>query len=400
MADKKVSPKKIELRGDGQVVPIKFGAFGETGSGKSFTAAMFAVGLSVELHGGAPVYAYDTEPGWQFYKRIFATEGVQLIQKPGDSFDGLVQARIDADKEGACVFVGDSYTHVWQELMKTYTSRAGFVEFQDWNLLKPRWRSWIKEFMNTKMHCMALGRLGWSYIPEEDERKPGKVKMVKSDSKFNAGGGESFGYEPHLLIELEIGREDTDTGRGGQLVHIASVLKDRSQMLNGDQITFHELRGYKKGDYAQVWNAFFPHTQEMQNIENHVLIPATSSAKPQSDSHYAQSQKEKTIALEEIKESLEVIAGGKTDAAKSMKRKISECLFDCRAWAAVEAKSLMELQRGLLILQKLEEWLKENQVSTEKEMLELLAKAAQSVHEEAFAEKQKDEMPSGEPVPF
>lgn len=399
---KRPIPKKLQMRADGKVVPIKFGDFGETGSGKSYTAACLAAGLSVEMHNCAPAYVYDTEPGWQFLKKIFDVEGIKLIQEPGDSFDGLRAARKKAEEMGCCVFVGDSYTHVWRELMHTYTNRAGYVEFQDWNLIKPRWRDWVREFLNSPMHCMALGRLGWNYIPEEVERN-GKTKtnMVKSDSKFNAGGGESFGYEPHLLVEMEIAREETDTGRGGQIVHLATVLKDRADVINGDTFTFKELRGYKKGDYAYVWNAFFPHIQEMQNIESHVLLPTTRSAQPESDNSYQQRQRDRTVALGEIKETMMLLWPGKTDDNKILRAKISEKVFGVRSWDAVQEAQLGTLQAGLEVLRRYESMVDpKDPLTTEKSVLEAIDHSKNILAEETLQIQDKEILSTGEPVPF
>lgn len=394
--------KKLKLRQDGKIVPLKFGAFGETGSGKSMTAALLAIGLSAELHDRAPVYVYDTEPGWQFLKKMFDTEGIKLIQEPGESFDGLRAARKKAAEQSCCVFAGDSYTHIWRELMSVYTNRGGYVEFQDWNLIKPRWRDWVKEFMNDPMHCMSLGRLGWNYIPEEHERNgKTKIQMVKSDSKFNAGGGESFGYEPHLLVEMEIAREETDTGRGGQIVHLATVLKDRASVINGDTFTFHELRGYKKGDYAYVWDAFFPHIQEMQFIESHVLLPTTRSAAPESDSSYQQRQKEKTVALGEIKETLTLLFPGKTDDVKAIRVKVSDKLFGVRSWDAVQECQLATLQSGLAVLRKYESMIDpKDPLTSEGSILEMMEAAKKKLVDEQLEVTEADTQSNGEPVPF
>lgn len=398
----KTAIKKISLRPDGKVVPLKVGEFGETGSGKGFTAALLALGLSIELHGGAPVYVFDTEPGWQFLEKMFVTEGVKLIQEPGESFDAMRAARKKAEAEGCCVFIGDSYTHVWRELMATYTNRAGYVEFQDWNLIKPRWRDWVREFMNTEMHCMALGRLGWEYIPEEEERNGKvKIKQVKSDSKFNAGGGESFGYEPHLLLEMQLGREDAEGGRGGRGVHIATVLKDRANVINGDVFTFGELRGYKKGDYVHVWNALFPHIQEMQNIKSHVLLPATRSAAPQSDAGYFQRKKDMTVALGEIKETITLLFPGKTDDAKAIRIKVSEKVFGVRSWDAVQEAQLSTLQAGLAILRKYEAMINpKDPLTTEKSILEAIDRAKKALVDESLEVSEKETLSDREQVPF
>src|SRR6266542_1454547 len=78
------------------VVPIKVGFFGGQGSGKTTSAAMLALGLSKELHHGAPVWVTDTEPGWQFLKPMFAAEGVQLEQRTVPTFKAMLADLRDA----------------------------------------------------------------------------------------------------------------------------------------------------------------------------------------------------------------------------------------------------------------------------------------------------------------
>ena len=56
---------------------------------------------------------------------------------------------------------------------------------------------------------------------------------MKVGTKFKAGGGESFGYEPHLLLELSLERKNRKVNGQeregeGRMVHRADVLKDRT----------------------------------------------------------------------------------------------------------------------------------------------------------------------------
>jgi hypothetical protein len=90
------------------------------------------------------------------------------------------------------------------------------------------------------MNCLALGRLGNDFEEREETLKNGetKTRLVKVGTKFKAGGGESFGYEPHLLLELSLQRKNRKVNGQeregeGRMVHRADVLKDRTWALNG-----------------------------------------------------------------------------------------------------------------------------------------------------------------------
>ena len=69
-----------------------------------------------------------------------------------------------------------------------------------------------------------------------------------------AGGSESFGYEPHLLLELSLERKakrkaGVEHEGEGRMIHRADVLKDRTWALNGKVIRWSELsaRGLRSG---------------------------------------------------------------------------------------------------------------------------------------------------------
>lgn len=338
------------------IVPAKIGLFGSSGSGKTTTAALLAVATSVELHAKAPVYVYDTEPGWQFMKRIFTTEGVPLVQVASRSFEGMCDHIEKAQRDGACVFIVDSMTHTWTELMDTFAGKNGRVEFQQFNLIKRNWNRWTVNFLNSPMHCYALGRLGWEYETQVNE-KNGRKEIIKGDSKFKAGGGESFGYEPHLLVEMELGREEAHNGRGGKLVHYATVLKDRARMLDGQEFEFHGFPGYKKGDYREVWNAFFPHINELQLLEGHPAIGSDTSADlvPDGDDRWDKAQRDKKIAIEDFDETIDKLWPGSSADAKKVRKAVCEfCFQGIRSRTEMEIQPLDKLQMAARLARSFE----------------------------------------------
>src|SRR5438874_347392 len=99
----KMQPQIIPIQ---KIVPIKVGWFGGQGSGKTTSAAMTALALSVLHHNRAPVWVTDTEPGWQFLKPIFAIEGVELVQRTIPTFKAMLSDLKEAEKSGACVWAG------------------------------------------------------------------------------------------------------------------------------------------------------------------------------------------------------------------------------------------------------------------------------------------------------
>jgi hypothetical protein len=371
-----------------QIVPAKVGFFGGTGSGKTTTTAELALGISVHLHNKAPVYVYDTEPGWQFMRRMFATEGVELVQIRERSFQGMRKHLKIAEKSGACVFVVDSMTHVWNELMQTFAKSNGRVEFQHFNLIKKYWNEWTVEFLNSPLHGFALGRLGYEYDAQVND-DTGKKEIVKGDSKFKAGGGESFGYEPHLLIEMDLSRDGSHNGKGGTLIHTANVLKDRSRILNGESFEFKDGRGYKAGDYRLVFDTFLPHIEELQYTEGlSTIADATSSElKPESESEYFRGRQNREVAIEKIEAAMTLLFPGQSADMKSLKIKVLDVLFGSRSWKEITEKKPIELlETATLTLAKYEAQAKPTPPSTEDGVLNLLETCKSAVNDQKQAE--------------
>src|ERR1051325_4913194 len=187
-----------------KVIPLKIGIFSPQGGGKTTTAALIALALSVQYHDRAPVYVTDTEPGWQFLKRLFKIEGVELIQRTTPTFKAMMANMHEAERIGACVYSVDSLSIIWNELMQSFkTKNNGFIPINKWGDIRQMWNDYVTLFLNSSFHALALGRLG--NITEEislNEDNPAETKLMKTGTQFKAGGGESFGYEPHLLLEL------------------------------------------------------------------------------------------------------------------------------------------------------------------------------------------------------
>jgi hypothetical protein len=170
---------------------VKAGFQGSSGTGKSTTAGLLLLGLSVEYASRAPVLVYDTEPGWQFLKSLFEAENVELIIRNGRHFKGMHDALREAVKLGCSGFAVDSITHSWSELLERFADSTGRVPFHKFNQIKPLWNEWTVDFLNAPLHCVANGRLAFEYLYEVAE--DGRRDLVKGDAKMKAGGGESFG---------------------------------------------------------------------------------------------------------------------------------------------------------------------------------------------------------------
>lgn len=348
---------------------LKAGLQGGTGTGKSTTSALLQLGLSVELHGKAPVLVRDSEPGWHFLKPLFDAEGVNLIIDPGRDYKGMHDALKRAVREGCCGFVTDSITHPWAELLERFADRTGRVPFHKFNQIKPLWNDWTVDFMNAPLHAIACGRLGFEYFYQEAE--DGKQELIKGDTKMKAGGSESFGYEPHLTLEMTRQQVRNKSGKISGVKYNALVLKDRSRALNGKEFSFADLHDYKPGGYREVLKAFMPHIEMLRQIAGVTMGKQTSEAIiPNGDADFFRLQKLRQAALEDWDATMSILWPGQTAPEKRNRAVVGECITGVRSRTKFEAYTLEQMQSCVGWLMALEHRIKlEGMPANEKDLL-------------------------------
>lgn len=347
------------------IVPVKFGFFGGQGAGKTTSAALAAAGLSKEVYGGAPVFVQDTEPGWQFLKRrVFDVEGIEMYQRTEPTFKAMLNSIREAEKLGCCVWAVDSLTIIWQELMQSFKAKNhGEIPINVWGDIKQMWGDYTTAFLNSKMSCFALGRLGNEMSEIEDDKKPGRTKLVKTGTSFKAGGGESFGYEPHLLLELSLEKKAKRKAGvamegEGRMVHRADVLKDRTWALNGKVIRWPDKASYQKGGYRTVWESLRPHWREVQAtmalVKIETGVSSQSMISESGNSQYYQDRQRRDVLVAEQKASFELLWGGSGKEEKRIRLLAGDAIFGVRTVDAWEKLSLQKIERGVRIIQAFE----------------------------------------------
>jgi hypothetical protein len=349
---------------------LKMGLQGGTGTGKSTTAALELLGLSVTYHGKAPVLVRDSEPGWHFLKPLFEAEGVALIIAPGRDFKGLQESLKRAVKEGCCGFCVDSLTHPWGELLERFADSTGRVPFHKFNQIKPMWNDWTVDFLDAPLHAIACGRLGFDY--EYEIAEDGKKELIKGDSKMKAGGGESFGYEPHITCEMYRSQK-REAGRLAGVEYIAQVLKDRSRALNGQEFTFQDIRVYKPGMFKAVFEAFSPHMKALSSITG-VSLGKQNSAEiiPQGDADFHRKLKLKTAALEDWDGTMELCFPGQTANNKRARLIVGETITGVVSRTKFEAYSLDQIQQCVGVLMALRQRLNADAWTTDDQLRKII----------------------------
>lgn len=337
----------------------KVGIFGRQGSGKTTTSALVAIGLSKTYHKGAPVAFLDTENGSDYLVPIFETEGVELLVVKSRAFQDMRAALTEAEKADCCAYLVDSYSHPWQELTNTFKekSRRKKLEFHHMDALKTLWRGWTDQMLNSSLHVILSGRLGFEWGEEEDE---GERKLVKLGTKMKSES--EAGYEPSLLIEIEA-LQDADTRlkqtrtKKGSIVHHAYVLKDRWRALNGRTFQFKDINVYKPGDYRKVFDAFGPHWSKLVIGAPQKAVDGTRTSGAMFDSQTGESvgqerARRALIASEEVAGILQHLWGGQTANEKKIRQSLLHELFGTFSWHAIETSSVEKLERAVDLLRE------------------------------------------------
>lgn len=334
---------------------VKIGAFGPQGSGKTTTLFLLALGLSITYHNRAPIFYHDTENGSDFMKSIAEAEGVPVLVRKSRSFKDMCAGIRLGEEAGACVYLEDSITHDWTELMEAFKTAKNISQLQmeHWGQIKPQWAAeWVVPMLNSPMHILIAGRAGLIY--ESVEQEDGTSKNEVTGSKMKAEG--DFGYEPNLLIELHGERvklgNDGRPKRGGSYVHHAYVLKDRTRSLQGREFEWANLNAYKKGDWKRVFECFEPHFQFFnigKGRHQNALTPSPSDQlfDNNGNAEYYRMKRRREVALEEVESTMTVLWPGKDAKSNKIKLLVIDKLFNTRSWTKVTQLRAEEIEHGL-----------------------------------------------------
>lgn len=379
-------PKKLPL-----VIPVKAGLMGEQGTGKTTTAGLLAAAISAQFHDRAPVHVTDPELGWQFLNPIiFQKERILLVQRTVPTFAAMLKDIEMAEREGACVWAVE-LGKIWIEIVRTL-QRTDPV---NWGMqLRSMWDDFVARFLNSKMHCLVLGRI--QDVIEDVLTERGDIRSVKVGEGMKAGGQRNnFGYEPHLVIRMHLeqkprvkkGKTFEDEGR---MVHRAHVLKDRTWAINGHVFRFQDRDSYRVGDFKYVWASFKPHYDAVQQSKERLTLDTLASSAEiihtDDNGRFYQEREERERFAAEIKACLDVYFAGQAKDDKQVRLAVCDLIFGVKSSEARDALPLMKLERGLRILLAYEKLVQHNLDSKDA----VLAQMAECIQEYDRGESEVD----------
>jgi hypothetical protein len=315
---------------------LKMGILGFQGGGKTKTAGKTAIGLYKYMQSrgidctSKPVAFFDTETGSDWLIPDFQQAGIPLIVAKRRSFADLLVVVKEAEA-GASVLIIDSITHPWRELCESYMRKKQrtFLQMDDWGYLKGDhgWAKFTDLFVNSKLHIIMCGRAGYEFEDYKDDN--GKRQIEKVGTKMKTEG--ETGFEPSLLVLME----QVEDLRTGKVKHRATVQKDRSTLLDGEQIDNPDFKD------------FLPHIERLNLGGDHIGVDIEGDSQ-----HILQTEKrdwqpvQRKIALGEIEEILVRHYPGQTAADKKAKAELLRTHFKA-CWAEIESvMPLEDLRRG------------------------------------------------------
>lgn len=336
---------------------LKAGFLGFQGSGKSITGMLLAVLARQHFKVEGPVVMFDTEGGSAYLREhVKALTEQELKVRRARSFDDLMTWGQKALESGGVGLV-DSISHPWREMCEAYLQQKNEarkrakrpeqrrLEFEDWNVLKPRWQRWTDFYLNSPMHLIVCGRAGYEYDMEENEETH-KKELIKTGIKMKTEG--EFGYEPSLLVQMILDRKLDKHERQHQ-IRRALVLKDRFMELDGKEASFTSTGDILKA-MEPVRKFFQPHLDKLQPGK-HAPVDTNGrtefSVDEAGDAAWQKEKRERIILCEEIQGELVAAWPGQSAADKKAKADAIHAAFNTRSWTAVENLHSDALRKGL-----------------------------------------------------
>lgn len=218
-----------------QQARLKMSLYGPQGSGKTFTALLFAEGLA--KHRGKRVAVVDTEHGSDFYcqdrpsgAHAHAFDFDALYTK---SLADILAAVKGLDPATHGVVIIDSMSHVWEAAIAAYEGRRTKIDsipLQAWGAIKRPYKELVNFLIGSPFDVFILGRQKSIFEAEEG----GELRKVGVGMRAE---GETP-YEPHICGRMELIRS------AGEALPAMFVEKDRTGVLQG--------RTFPKPDFQTI----------------------------------------------------------------------------------------------------------------------------------------------------
>jgi len=311
---------------------LKCGIYGESKSGKTWTASILAIGLHKYINSKEPVFFLDSEGGVDFVLPLFKKEKIKLMAKKTRTFVDLLAGAEEAEQHHSVLLI-DSITHFWDELMESYRKKHDLerITLKHWMPIKATWKAFTEKFVNSKLHIIMAGRAGYIWEMVSDEE--GIEELQQTGTKLRAEVNTA--YEPNLLIEMVRVRKTSKPG--APMIHRAFVVGDRSDVLDGkvfDNPTFE---------------SFLPHIEILNLGGKYKGIDLSRDSQgifaEKSNVGIARIKLREKL-LEKIQNEIYLLYPGRDEDSKKSRLLMLEQVFGTNAWKELEEMRNEVLQKG------------------------------------------------------
>ena len=306
-----------------QMAFLKLGLYGIAGSGKTFTAARVAVGLSQLLKSDKPIAMADTETGSDFINpRLFVPAGKKLFVAKTKAFADLLEI-VDEAEKGSDILIIDSISHFHDELMASYLKKNQLtrLRLKDWQPIKATWREFTEKFVQSHLHIILCGRSGDVWEEKEDP-EDGAMELKKVGTKMRAE--REISYEPSLLVEMEA--VQVSARIGSEIIRRAHVRKDRFDVIDGEVFDNPDL------------DSFMPHISLLNLGGEHKAIEPgrDSTAMFERGDIGERKSIQKDILLEKLEVGIKLLVPGQKQEDFRAKVALLDELFGTRSWEEIK----------------------------------------------------------------
>ena len=319
----------------GNTKPYFKAAFeGEPGTGKSWTAALVAIGLHKKINSKKPIVLIDTEKASKFLVPLFREHGIEAMVRETHSLADLVKAMKLCADGYADIMVIDSITHIWMDFQEAYKRKLNRTTFQiqDWMSIKSEWNKYFSiPLVQSPLHVLATGRVSDRMEQEVDE--DGRKEFTKTGVKMQAE--KNAAYEFDILVLME--RHELIQRKKREVWRQSVVLKGRGNLLDGAVFknpTYEDFAPAIEAIIKDPVAARFSHAEQ----------DAGELIKTEEDKRkWVQGKKR---WLEEIEGYLVSLWPSSSAAEKKNKTDALEYAFNTRSWSAIEMMSPELLEDG------------------------------------------------------
>ncbi|QQR82449.1 ATP-binding protein [Candidatus Campbellbacteria bacterium] len=319
----------------GNTKPYFKAAFeGEPGTGKSWTAALVAIGLHKKINSKKPIVLIDTEKASKFLVPLFKEHGIEAMVRETHSLADLVKAMKLCSDGYADIMVIDSITHIWMDFQEAYKRKLNrqVFQIQDWMSIKSEWNKYFSiPLVQSPLHILATGRVSDRMEQEVDE--DGRKEFTKTGVKMQAEKNAAYEFDVLVLME----RHELIQRKKREVWRQSVVLKGRGNLLDGAVFknpTYEDFAPAVEAIIKDPIAARFSHAEQ----------DAGELIKTEQDKR--QWIQEKKRWLEEIEGYLVSIWPSSSAAEKKNKTDALEYAFNTRSWSAIEMMTPEVLEDG------------------------------------------------------